>query len=79
MESLFQLNYRFIVEEAKQRRKAQKFTQRQLATLANVSTPTVSRFEAGEKDIQLSSILSILGILGMTDKLDLAFQNSSSS
>jgi Protein of unknown function (DUF1488) len=38
-----------------------------------VSTPTVSRFEQAEKDIQLSSALAILEVLGMTDKHTLVF------
>lgn len=42
--------------------------------LANVSTPTVSRFEGGEKDIQLSSAFNLLRILGMTDERILAFE-----
>lgn len=44
--------------------------------LAGVSTPTVSRFENDEKDIQLSSVLNILGILGMTDQRRLDFPKS---
>lgn len=43
--------------------------------LAEVSAPTVSRFEAGEKDIQLSSAFRILRILGMLDERTLAFPN----
>jgi hypothetical protein len=38
-----------------------------------VSTPTVSRFEGGEKDIQLSSVLGILGVLGLLDRRMLVF------
>lgn len=41
--------------------------------LANVSTPTISRFESGSKDIELSSILNILKILGMVDQRNLIF------
>jgi transcriptional regulator with XRE-family HTH domain len=48
-------------------------TQRQLAALANVSTPTVSRFELAAKDVQLSSVLAIIDVLGMTDKRTLVF------
>ena len=48
-------------------------TQKQLASLASVSTPTVSRFEQVDKDIQLSSVLAILGVLGMTDKREVIF------
>jgi transcriptional regulator with XRE-family HTH domain len=50
-----------------------KLTQRQLALLARVSAPTISRFEQAAKDIQLSSALAILEALGMTDKRTLVF------
>jgi transcriptional regulator with XRE-family HTH domain len=50
-----------------------RLTQKQLAALANVSTPTVSRFELAARDIQLSSALAILEALGMTDKRTLSF------
>ena len=50
-----------------------KLTQRDLAALAKVTAPTVSRFEKAEKDIQLSSALAILEALGLTDKRTLAF------
>lgn len=73
MERKFRLNWPALVEEAKQRRKAQNLTQQRLATLAEVSAPTVSRFEGGEKDIQLSSVLRILGVLGMLDQRVLVF------
>jgi transcriptional regulator with XRE-family HTH domain len=51
-------------------------TQRQLASLAKVSTPTVSRFEQTNKDIQLSSAVAILDVLGMTDKRTLTFPDA---
>ncbi|MBI1868551.1 MAG: DUF1488 family protein [Methylocystis sp.] len=54
-------------------------TQRQLAALAKVSAPTISRFEQNAKDIQLSSALAILGVLGMTDKRTLVFTDPASS
>lgn len=50
-----------------------KLTQKQLAALAKVSTPTVSRFENNEKGLQLSSALAILEVLGMTDRRTLVF------
>jgi transcriptional regulator with XRE-family HTH domain len=50
-----------------------KLTQKQLAALAKVSTPTVSRFENNEKDVALSSVLTILEVLGMTDRRTLVF------
>ena len=52
-----------------------KLTQKDLAGLAKVSTPTVSRFEQAAKDVQLSSALAILDVLGMTDKRMLTFPN----
>jgi transcriptional regulator with XRE-family HTH domain len=49
-------------------------TQQQLASLAKVSTPTSSRFEhAADRNIQLSSVMAILDVLGMTDKRTLVF------
>ena len=73
MERQFQINWPAIIEEAKQRRKAQRLTQAKLALMAGVSTPTISRFESGEKDIQLSSIINILTVLGMNDQRNLTF------
>jgi len=73
MERQLQINWPAIVEEAKQRRKAQNLTQKKLALLANVSTPTLSRFENSSKNIQLSSILNILKTLGMLDHRHLIF------
>ena len=73
MEWQFRLNWAAIVEEAKQRRKTQKLTQQRLAALADVSTPTVSRFESGSMRIELSSALNILGVLGMLDQRMLVF------
>ena len=73
MERQFCINWLAIIEEAKQRRKAQGLTQQRLARMAGVSTPTVSRFESGEKDIQLSTVISILTVLGMNDQRNLIF------
>jgi transcriptional regulator with XRE-family HTH domain len=52
MECDVRLNWEFLVEEARQRRKAQGVTQRRLAEIAGVSTPTVSRYEQADRDIQ---------------------------
>lgn len=41
--------------------------------MAGVSTPTISRFENGEKDIQISSVINILSVLGMVDQRQLIF------
>lgn len=55
-----------------------KLTQKQLASLAKVSAPTVSRFEQAEKDLQLSSVLAILAVVGMTDTRTLTFPDAES-
>ena len=73
MEREYLLNWSLLVEEAIRRRRGMKLTQRELAALAKVSTPTVSRFEQQAKDVQLSSALAILDVLGMTDKRTLTF------
>src|SRR5712691_11082541 len=73
MEREFQINWPILVEEAVRRRRQLNLTQKQLASLAKVSTPTISRFEQAEKDLQLSSVLAILDVLGMTDKRTLVF------
>lgn len=73
MERQFCINWQAIVEEAKQRRKAQRLTQSRLAEMAAVSTPTISRFESGDKDIQLSTVMRILTVLGMNDQRSLIF------
>ena len=54
MERNIRLNWQSLVEEARRRRKELKLTQQRLAAIADVSAPTVSRFENGEKNIQLS-------------------------
>jgi len=76
MEGQFRINWPAIVEEAKQRRKDQKLTQQRLAELAGVSTPTISHFENGKKDLQLSTINSILRVLGMLDERTLVLRDA---
>src|SRR5947209_17647640 len=73
MERKLQINWPLLVEEAVRRRRQMNLTQKQVASLAKMSTPTVSRFEQAEKDLQLSSVLAILDVLGMTDKRTLVF------
>lgn len=41
--------------------------------MAGVSTPTISHFENGDKNIQLSTVISILAVLGMNDQRHLIF------
>jgi transcriptional regulator with XRE-family HTH domain len=68
MERSVSLDWAQIVDEARQRRKDRKLTQRRLAAMANVSLPTVVRFEKNERDIQLSSALAILNVLDMVER-----------
>lgn len=68
MERNIRLNWRLLVEEAIKRRKEQKLSQRRLAAIANVSQPTISRFEQRQEDIQLSSAMKILDTLSLLDK-----------
>ena len=79
MERQFQINWPVLVEEAVRRRRQINLTQKQLASLAKVSTPTISRFEQAEKDVQLSSVLAILDVLGMTDRRKLEFPDPAHS
>lgn len=65
MERNLRLNWPELVKEAIKRRKQQKLTQKQLAILIGVSTPTLNSFEQGKTTITLSSALKILGALGM--------------
>jgi transcriptional regulator with XRE-family HTH domain len=68
MELDIQLDWQEIVDEAHRRRKERKLPMRRLAAQANVSLPTVLRFEQNRRDIQLSSALAILNALGMVVK-----------
>ena len=68
MERNIRLNWNLLVEEAIKRRKERKISQRRLAAIAEVSQPTVSRFEQRKDDIQLSSAIKILSTLGLVEK-----------
>lgn len=59
------INWHFLRQEAKLRRVNQRFTQKRLAMIADVSVPTISRFENGKQDIQLKSVIKILSCLGL--------------
>lgn len=65
MEQYQKFSWEKIVSLAVARRKELGFTQKRLALLANVSTPTVSRFENNSRDINLSSALAIVEVLGI--------------
>lgn len=75
MEMQLRFNWQGLVEEAKQRRKTQKITQQKLAMLAGVSVPTILRFEKAEENIEISSVLKILQVLGLRDSRNLDFTN----
>ena len=64
------INWNLLYNEAKQRRKQQKFTQKNFALLAGVSTPTIIKFEKGDQNMQIESVLKILFWLGLVDKTD---------
>lgn len=66
MERNIRLNWPEIVEEAINRRKQQKLTQKQLAILVGVSGPTVNSFEQGKTSITLESAMKILRCLGLS-------------
>jgi predicted transcriptional regulator len=68
MERNIRLNWNLLVEEAIRRRREQKISQRRLAAIADVSQPTVSRFEQRKENIQLSSAIKILDVLGLVEK-----------
>ncbi len=68
MERDIRINWETITEEARRRREARGMTQSHLAALANVSRSTLSRFENKSGDVQLSSVLRILGVLDMVDR-----------
>ena len=76
MEADLQFNWPLLVGEAVRRRRALKLTRGRLAARAKLSTATVARFEQGAKDLRMSAVLAILGVLGMTDKRDLVFDGS---
>ena len=68
MERNIRLNWNLLVEEAIKRRKERKISQRRLAAIAEVSQPTVSRFERRKENIQLSSAFKIFDVLGLVEK-----------
>jgi transcriptional regulator with XRE-family HTH domain len=65
MERNICLDWPELVKEAIKRRKEQKLTQKQLAILAGVSSPTLNSFEQGKNNITLNSAFKILDSLGL--------------
>ena len=68
MDGNVRLDWSVFVEEAIKRRKQRGITQKQLAVLAGVSGPTVTRFERQEKNITLHSAFAILYMLGLLER-----------
>jgi transcriptional regulator with XRE-family HTH domain len=66
MESNIYLDWQEIVAEAIKRRKQQRLTQEQLATICGISKPTLNNFEQAKTNITLDSALKILSNLGLT-------------
>lgn len=62
------LDWPAVVQEAIARRKAEKLTQRKLASLAGVSPPTITSFERGELTLRLESAFAILSVLGLVER-----------
>ncbi len=76
MEAELQFNWPLLIAEAVRRRRALKLTPSRLAARAKVGKETVARFEQGARDVRMSAVLAILGVLGMTDQRDLKFDGS---
>ncbi len=60
-----QFDWNRIVYEAVKVRKAERLTQRDLASLAGVSLPTIVKFEKKNRSIQLEKAEQILRALGL--------------
>jgi transcriptional regulator with XRE-family HTH domain len=59
------IDWRAVVDEAKERRKQEGLSQRDLAALAGVSAPTVNSFERGEINLRLDKVVAILESLNL--------------
>jgi transcriptional regulator with XRE-family HTH domain len=59
------IDWRDVLDEARNRRNDEGLSQRALAELAGVSAPTVNAFEQGEIKINFASVVAILDALGM--------------
>ena len=59
------LDWPALVREARERRLAERLSQRDLAALAGVSIPTIVKFERGDVALRLDGALAILDALGM--------------
>ncbi len=62
------LNWQRVVDEALERRKLERMTQKQHAALAGVSLPTIAAFERGETTLSLAKAFDILRVVGLLDE-----------
>ncbi len=62
------MNWRGLVDEAIRRRKAEKLTQREHASLASVSIPTIVSFDRGEESLTLAKAFDILRVVGLVER-----------
>ena len=66
MERSFRFDWQEVVKELVKTRKKQRLTQEELAALAEVSKPTLNRFEQGYTNITVDNVLKILNCLGLS-------------
>lgn len=59
------IDWRAVVDEAKERRRQEGLSQRDLAALAGVSVPTVNSFERGDINLRLDKVAAILESLNL--------------
>lgn len=73
MERNIRLNWQLLIEEARYRREALGLSQAKMAASAGLAKGTISRFENMDKDIRLSSALTLLERLGLLDTRWISF------
>jgi transcriptional regulator with XRE-family HTH domain len=62
------LDWRALVAEAIRRRKAEGLTQKEHASLASVSIPTIVAFDRGERTLSLAKAFDILRVVGLIEE-----------
>ena len=65
MKPNFRTYWKQLTEEAVQRRKEQHMTQAKLAALADISKPTVVKFENGNMGMTIKKAMRILKVLNL--------------
>lgn len=64
------VNWKSLVVEAIRRRKAERLTQKEHASLASVSIPTIVAFDRGEETLSLAKAFDILRVVGLVAERD---------